>query len=104
MKVRNNTNRDFQLIFSNGVSINLSRAEISREITREEEIDSALIKAIKSRWLVIYNEPNISIQEDIIKVAENEIPVREDTKLGDKMKETIRRSKVKGKIFGKDDE
>ena len=73
MRIRNNTNRDFQLFFSNGQVINFSRAEISRELTLEEANDPLLKKAIKNRWIVQYNEPlkNIEIVAEKPRIGED---------------------------------
>lgn len=59
MKVRNNTNGDFCLVFTDGHSINFSRAEISRELTDEESTDPKFIKHLSPKYkhIIIYKEP-----------------------------------------------
>lgn len=79
MRVRNNTNGDFCLVFTDGHSINFSRAEISRELTDEECTDSKVVKHLspKYRHIVIYKEP---IKKDKKEEAKEEEPKKIEEK------------------------
>lgn len=57
MKIRNVQNGDNSLTFSDGHSLFLSRAEVSRELTEKEARDPFLAKEIKARRVTVYREP-----------------------------------------------
>jgi hypothetical protein len=55
-KVRNNTNGEYPLTFSDGHCIMFSRAEI-KEVTEEESKDPYFLKELKNRRILPYKEP-----------------------------------------------
>jgi len=59
MKVRNNTNGDFSIVFTDGHSIPLSRGEISRELTETEKCDPLFAKDRKQRRVVVYSAASV---------------------------------------------
>lgn len=110
MKVRNNTNGDFSLVFTDGHSINFSRAEISRELTDEEIIDPKLVKSISGKYkhIVIYKEPvkedkkeepKKSEEKEVPKEVEEEVEEKETVVIEkeDKPKERERRTSFRGR-------
>lgn len=96
MKVRNNTNGDFSLVFTDGHSINFSRAEISRELTDEESTDAKFIKHLSPKYkhIIIYKEPVKKDKEEEPKKTEEKeekgtvIIKKEDIKDEEEIKET----------------
>lgn len=54
MKVRNNTNGDYSIVFADGHSISLSRGEVSRELKEEEICDPFFSKDLKQKRVVVF--------------------------------------------------
>ena len=101
MKVRNNTGGDYSLVFTDGHSLNFSRAEISRELTDEESTDPKFVKALSGKYkhIVLYKEP---IKEEPKKKEEPKeekktIIIKKEDIEKDKPRDRERRKAVKKK-------
>jgi len=79
MKVRNNTNSDFELAFSNGTSIRLSRGETTRELTEKEITDVLFAKALKKRSVVPFKKK--LVVKPVVKPVEKKIEIPKEKKV-----------------------